>query len=57
MTDWKTTVTGLLAALLPWLKTLVPDLAPILDAAGSLALALFAYFAKDKEPAKPRRMP
>jgi len=55
MTDWKTTVTGLLAALLPWLKTLVPDLATILDAAGALALALFAYFAKDKEPQQPRR--
>jgi hypothetical protein len=49
MTDWKTTVTGVLAALLPWLKTVVPDLATVLDATGTLALALFAYFAKDKE--------
>jgi len=50
MKDWKTTVAGLLAALLPWLKTVFPDLGTILDAAGTLALAIFAYFAKDRTP-------
>ena len=48
MKDWKTTVAGLLAAVLPWMKTIFPDLGTVLDALGTLALAVFAYFAKDK---------
>jgi hypothetical protein len=50
--DWRTSIAGLLAAVLPWVRGIVPEaLAPIVDAASSLALALLGYFAADKRPA------
>ena len=49
MVNWKTTIMGALAAMLPWLKTIVPDeFAVIFDAGQAFALALLGYFAKDK---------
>ena len=50
MLNWKTTVAGLIAAVAPILKGIVPSaLAPICDAGMALALALLGYFAADKK--------
>ncbi len=49
MVSWKTTLMGALAAMAPFVKSLLPEeLAPIADAMQALALALLGYFAKDK---------
>lgn len=49
-TDWKTTVAGLVAALLPFAKGILPvALAPIVDAVATLALVLLGYFAADRK--------
>jgi len=47
MTNLKTTLSGLAAALLPWAKQIWPDLAVLFDAGATFALVLFAYFAVD----------
>jgi len=47
MLNYKTTIAGLIAAVLPWLGSVFPDLKVIFDAAGSFALVLLGYFAKD----------
>lgn len=49
MRDKKTTIAGLVAALAPWLKTVLPDaLAPAVDAVATLALLAVGYFAADR---------
>jgi hypothetical protein len=48
MINWKTSIAGFLAAVLPWVRGIVPEaLVPIVDAVSSLALALLGYFAAD----------
>jgi ActR/RegA family two-component response regulator len=47
--NWKTTLAGAIAAMAPFVKSILPEgLAPIADAVQALALALLGYFAKDK---------
>lgn len=46
--NWKTSVAGLIAAIVPWIGTAFPQYDGIAKAIGSVALAVFAYFAKDK---------
>ena len=49
MVNWKTTLMGALAAMAPFVKSILPEgLAPIADAVQALALALLGYFSKDK---------
>jgi hypothetical protein len=49
MLNWKTTLMGALAAMAPFIRSVLPEgLAPIADAIQALALALLGYFAKDK---------
>jgi hypothetical protein len=45
--NWKTSIAGLVAAIIPWLKGVFPDFGGILDGVQSLAFALLGYFAKD----------
>ena len=48
MADLKTTITGVLAALIPWLKGILPQkYAGLLDGVQSIALALLGWFAAD----------
>lgn len=50
MVNWKTTLAGAVAAMAPFVKSMLPEaLAPIADALQALALALLGYFAKDKD--------
>lgn len=49
MKNLKTTIAGLVAALLPFVRGVVPEaLVPIVDGVAALALALVGYFAADK---------
>ena len=49
MVSWKTTLMGALAALLPFVKSIVPaELGTLVDTAQAFAIALLGYFAKDK---------
>jgi hypothetical protein len=49
MFNWKTTVFGALAALLPYVKSVLPaEFGQIADGVAALALALMGYFAADK---------
>jgi hypothetical protein len=49
MVNWKTTVFGALAAILPYLRGAVPpEYSAIVDAASALAIALLGLFAADK---------
>lgn len=45
--NWKTTLSGLVAALLPWAKQVWPKYALLFDAGGSFAVACLGYFAAD----------
>ena len=50
MKNWKTSLSGLVAAILQACKTIVPpEFSVIFDAASGLALALLGYFAADKK--------
>lgn len=54
--NWKTTLFGALAAILPYARAIVPEqFSHIADAAAALAVALMGYFAADKQtpPAPP----
>lgn len=49
MPSWKTTLAGAVAALLPFIKSLVPEeLGTVIDAFQAFAIAALGYFAKDK---------
>lgn len=49
MVNWRTTLLGALAAILPFVKSIIPaELGTLVDAAQAFALALLGYFAKDK---------
>lgn len=49
----KTTVSGFIAAVAPWLKTVLPaEFGAVVDAVATIALAAFAYFAADKAKAQ-----
>lgn len=47
MKNWRTTISGLLAALLPWAKQVDPKRAGLYDTLATAALGVFAYMAKD----------
>jgi hypothetical protein len=50
--NWKTTIFGALAAIIPYIRGIVPEeFQAIADAAAALALALMGYFAADRKPA------
>lgn len=52
MINWKTTVFGALAAILPYVRSMVPsEFAPVADALAALALALMGYFSADSKSA------
>ena len=47
--NWKTSLSGVFAALLQLGKQVLPaEFHPVLDAASAFAIALLGYFAKDK---------
>lgn len=47
MMNWKTTVAGLLAALLPIAAQMFPQYAPLIAPVGSAAVAALGFFAAD----------
>ena len=48
--NWKTTLFGFLAAVIPYVRGIIPvELTAVADAASALALALMGYFAADKK--------
>jgi hypothetical protein len=52
MSNWKTSLAGILAAALQAAKIHYPQFGPILDGASAFAVALLGYFAKDANPVK-----
>lgn len=48
--NWKTTVSGMIAAVAPLIRGLVPvELAPVVDGVQMIAIALLGYFARDAD--------
>jgi len=50
--DWKTTLSGMLVALLGWAAQAFPKYKDIIEAAQNLALALLGFFAADSAKKK-----
>lgn len=49
MKNAKTTVSGLVAALAPWLRSVLPaELAPVVDGVATLAVLAMGWFAADR---------
>ena len=46
--NWKTTIAGAAAALLPWAKTTFPKWSGVIDGLTSAALLGLGYYAADK---------